>query len=78
MLKIRLNRIGRRNRAHYRIVVAENSWKRDGKIVDMIGFYSPETKEVGIRYVKLAYYLENGAQITRRVYQIVKQCIIKT
>ena len=77
MLKIRLNRIGRRNRAHYRIVVAESCRKRDGKTVDMIGFYSPKTKEVGINFLKLGKYLRNGAQITRRVYQIVKQCLIK-
>jgi small subunit ribosomal protein S16 len=73
MLKIRLKRTGRRNRPHYRIVVAESSSRRDGKVLATLGFYNPRTKELGLHLVKLRRYIRNGAQITKRAWQLVTQ-----
>lgn len=42
-LKIRLRRMGRKNAPTYRIVVAESSMPRDGRIVESLGHYNPRT-----------------------------------
>jgi len=46
VLKIRLQRKGRKNRAFYRIVVAEHSSAVQGKFIQIVGHYDPLSKEV--------------------------------
>jgi len=41
MVKIRLTRMGRRNRPFYRIVVVDSRKRRDGTYIDSLGFYDP-------------------------------------
>lgn len=62
MLKIRLQRKGRRNRAFYRIVVAEHSNAVKGKFVEIVGHYEPMTKEVVFKKDAIVKHLSNGAQ----------------
>jgi small subunit ribosomal protein S16 len=40
-VKIRLRRTGRKKMAHYRIVVAESSFPRDGRFIETLGYYKP-------------------------------------
>jgi len=71
MLKIRLKRIGKRGQAHYRIVVCEGRKPRDGKTVEDIGYYNPQSKPSAFNIDKerAGYWLSKGAQPTDTVAQ---------
>ena len=64
MLKIKLSPRGKKNQITYRIVVAESKSKINGKFVDNLGFYTPQTKTLQIDKTKLADWQTKGAQIT--------------
>lgn len=72
MLKIRLQRIGRKHQPYYKIVVADSRSPRDGKYKEKIGTYSPllpknSDKRVLIDAERANYWLKCGAQPTERV-----------
>ena len=45
MLKLRLKRVGRKRSPSYRLVVMENTFRRDGRPIEEVGYYNPITKE---------------------------------
>ena len=45
MLKLRLKRTGRKGYPSYRLVIMENTSRRDGKAIDEVGYYNPITKQ---------------------------------
>lgn len=69
MVKIRLRRMGRRNRPFYRVVVANSRSPRDGKFIDLIGHYNPLTdpETINIDEEKALKWLRQGAQPTDTV-----------
>lgn len=72
MLKIRLQRIGRKKKPYYKIVVADSRSPRDGKYTEQIGTYSPllsreDEKRISINQERASYWLKCGAQPTERV-----------
>ncbi|HEU65768.1 MAG TPA: 30S ribosomal protein S16 [Chloroflexi bacterium] len=69
MVKIRLRRMGRRNRPFYRVVVADSRSPRDGKFIDIIGHYDPLTDPatINIDEEKALKWLGCGAQPTDTV-----------
>lgn len=75
MLKIKLTRRGKKNQPSYRIVVAEAQSKRDGKYLDLLGFYNPLTKPATIKINKESYlnWLKKGARPTETVKKLVKK-----
>ena len=66
MVKIRLRRVGAKNRPSYRLVVADSRAPRDGAFVNIIGHYNPLTdpETVVINEEKALYWLGQGAQPT--------------
>jgi small subunit ribosomal protein S16 len=71
-VKIRLQRIGRKKKPYYRIVVADARSPRDGKYIEKIGTYSPllpkdSDRRVVIDAEKASNWLKCGAQPTERV-----------
>ena len=68
-LRIRLTKTGRRNAPYYRVVVAERREKRDGRIVEQVGHYSPRSKEAKAQLKKerIAYWMSKGAIPTATV-----------
>lgn len=76
MLRIRLSRVGAKKQPSYRIVVADVEAKRDGRIVERIGFYNPrvEPLEYTIEENRALYWLSVGAQPSDAVRRLlVKQ-----
>lgn len=75
MLKIKLTRIGKKGESHYRIVVAERRSKRDGKFIDMLGYYSPQSEPATIKVdrAKLQIWLNQGAQMTPTLKLLLKK-----
>lgn len=71
MVRIRLTRIGRKNRPYYRIAVFDARTKRDGKYLENIGTYDPLAKEAAKRFQikkdRLKYWLSQGARPTDSV-----------
>ena len=62
MLKLRLQRTGRKKRPTYRIVVIEHSTRRDGKPVEYLGYYNPLTKESHFEVQKIKQWLGYGVK----------------
>lgn len=77
MVIIRMARWGAKRRPFYRVVVTENSSKRDGRYIERLGFYNPVAKgqEVPFRIdtARVEYWLNQGAQISNSVKNLVKK-----
>lgn len=71
---IRLARIGKKGERKYRIVVKEKRSKRDGKSIEVLGWYEKtekaERKEINKDRVK--YWLSQGANPTPTVEKLIK------
>ena len=79
-VKIRLRRMGAKKAPFYRVVVADSRYPRDGRFIEEIGYYNPISNpaEIKIDAEKAAKWIENGAQPTDTVRDILKkQNIIK-
>ncbi len=74
MLKIRLSQTGTTNRKSYRIVAIDESKRRDGKQVEILGFYNPLVKpaQVKIDTKRVDYWVSKGAQVTEAVAKLIK------
>ena len=78
MLVIRLQRVGRKGHAQFRVVVQDSRrTPTSGKIVAQLGTYDPHAKTVKIDAEKAAFYLEHGAQPSPRVTMLLKAEKIK-
>ena len=73
-VKIRLRRMGQKKAPFYRIVVADSRSPRDGKCIDEIGTYDPNTdpSTYKIDEEKAKKWLSNGAQPTEVVGKLFK------
>jgi len=71
--KIRLQRNGRKRYAYYHIVIADSRAPRDGKNVERIGSYNPNTNPatIDLDFDKALTWLNNGAQPTDTVRAIL-------
>jgi len=78
-VKIRLRRMGQKKAAFYRIVVADARSPRDGKCIEEIGTYDPNTEPstVKINEELAKKWLANGAQPTEIVGKLFKQAGIE-
>lgn len=74
MVKIRLQREGKKKAPFYHIVVADSRSPRDGKIIEQIGTYDPMTKPstIVLNKEKLEQWIKNGAQPTDTVKSLIK------
>ena len=78
MVKIRLRRMGAKKAPFYRVVVADSRFARDGRFIEEIGYYDP-TKEpsvVKIDAEKAKQWLDNGAQPTATVRELLKKAAV--
>ena len=73
-VKIRLRRMGQKKAPFYRIVVADSRSPRDGKCIEEIGTYNPNTdpSEFKIDEELAKKWLSNGAQPTAVVGKLLK------
>jgi small subunit ribosomal protein S16 len=78
MLKIRLKRVGRKNKPFYRIVLMESLSKRDGKAIAEIGYYDPLKKLLNVDKITLHKYLNYGAYPTDTVRHLIYKMLEET
>ena len=74
MVKIRLQREGKKKAPFYHIVVADSRSPRDGKIIEQIGTYDPMTEPSTIKLDKEKFekWIKNGAKPTDTVKNLVE------
>jgi small subunit ribosomal protein S16 len=74
VVKIRLARVGGKKNAIYRVVVAYSRSPRDGRNIDTIGRYNPQTDPsiVEIDVAKADSWIANGAQPSSAVKKLIK------
>ena len=76
-VKMRLKRMGRKNRAFFRICVSDGRFMRDGRTVEDLGFYDPladkDEQKYNLNKERAAYWLSVGAQPSETVVSILKK-----
>nr|QWL17192.1 ribosomal protein S16 [Plantago lagopus]UVF30927.1 ribosomal protein S16 [Plantago lagopus] len=73
MVKLRLKRCGRKQRAVYRIVAIDVRSRREGKDLRRVGFYDPIKNQTYLNVPLILYFLEIGAQPTVTVHNLLKK-----
>ncbi|YP_010446836.1 ribosomal protein S16 (chloroplast) [Henckelia pumila] len=73
MVKLRLKRCGRKQRAVYRIVAIDVRSRREGKDLRKVGFYDPMKNQTYLNVPAILYFLERGAQPTGTVHNLLKK-----
>ena len=75
MVKIRLRRTGCKNHAAYRVVAADQRAPRDGKFLEILGWYEPrqEGQNYKLDLDRVEYWQSKGAQLSETVASMVKK-----
>lgn len=77
MLTIRFNRVGKKNKPYFRIVLQEHTVAPGGRHVDVLGSYDPHMKKAVFKEEKIKYWISKGAQTSDTVHNLlVKNGII--
>ena len=76
MLKLRLKRIGRKRSPSYRLVIMENTSRRDGRPIEEVGYYNPITKNFTLEDEKIKKWLGYGVKPTETVLMLLKKAAI--
>lgn len=74
MVRIRLRRVGGKNQPSFRIVAADKESPRDGRFIEILGFYNPRTEPATIQLKEARIYdwMSKGAQPSESAMQIFK------
>jgi small subunit ribosomal protein S16 len=74
MVRIRLRRVGARKQPSYRVVAADSEKPRDGRFLEVVGFYNPRTEPATIQLDEARIYdwLSKGAQPSDSVKQLFR------
>ncbi len=73
MVKIRLMRAGSKKRPFYRIVAADSRSPRDGKFLEILGYYDPRQKPyvLEVKTDRVQDWIDKGAQTSERVGKLI-------
>ena len=74
MVRLRLRRIGLKGQPTYRIVAADKESPRDGRFLEILGFYNPRTHPatIHVKEDRAYHWMKNGALPTESVAQVFK------
>jgi small subunit ribosomal protein S16 len=75
MVKLRLRRVGAKKQTSYRIVATDSRSPRDGRFIEVVGFYNPRTEPetVRIKEDRALHWLSVGAQPSDAVARLLKK-----
>jgi small subunit ribosomal protein S16 len=73
-VRVRLTRVGSRKNPIWRVVVADQRSPRDGRVIEQIGHYNPQTQpsQITLDRGRLEHWLARGAQPTETVRKLMK------
>ena len=78
MLRIRLSRVGKKNKAQFRVTVADGHRSPTGKFIEILGHYNPHTKEKVFKQERVEYWISKGAKPSATIHNfLVDAGIIK-
>ena len=74
MVRIRFRRMGLRGQPSYRIVAADKETARDGRFLEILGFYNPRTEPstINVKEDRVFHWMKNGALPTESVGQVFR------
>ena len=75
MVKIRLTRKGNKDNPFYRVVVADKESPRDGRFIEIVGYYDvlKDPAVINLKMDRIQYWLDKGAQPTKTVKELIKK-----
>ena len=75
MVRIRLRRVGAKKQPSYRVVAADKESPRDGRFLEILGFYNPRTEPSTIQFHedRVYHWLSVGAQPSESVSSLFRQ-----
>jgi small subunit ribosomal protein S16 len=80
-VRLRFKRMGKRNRPFYRLGAFDKEQKRDGKPLELLGYYNPfetaKTKKFDLKLDRIQHWLKVGATPSLKVKTILKKHGIK-
>ena len=69
---IRLQRVGKKNQAMFRLVLTDKqNGPKSGRFKELLGSYNPHSNEVQFNTEKIKYWIENGAQLSDTVHNLL-------
>ena len=73
-VRMRLTRVGSKKNPVYRVVVADSRSPRDGKFIEIVGRYNPQTDPSTIDFdeERIRHWLSKGAQPSNTVQRLLK------
>ncbi len=75
MVRIRLQRLGRKNSPFYRINAIDKRTRRDGRVIENLGWYNPRaadaSKQIEINEERVKYWISVGAQPSETLRDIL-------
>jgi small subunit ribosomal protein S16 len=73
-VKLRLTRVGSKKNPIYRVVAADSRSPRDGRFLEIVGRYNPQTEPstIDLDDEKIKSWLDKGAQPTEAVARLIK------
>ena len=71
MLKIRLQRIGKKNSPSYRVVLVEHTAPPKGKFLEILGSYNPKSKQKKFKKDRIEHWLSKGVQLSPTIHNLL-------
>ena len=71
MLRIRLSRVGKKNKAQFRVTVADARRAPTGKFIEILGHYDPHTKEKVFKKERVEYWISKGAKPSATIHNFL-------
>ena len=75
-LSLRLRKMGRTNHNTFRLVVIDKRAPRDGKYIEMVGWYNPhatEDKNLVVKNDRVQFWLDKGIVLSENVKALIKR-----
>lgn len=74
MVRIRLRRVGAKGQPSYRIIAADKEAPRDGRFLEILGFYNPRTNPstIQVKEDRVFDWISKGAQLSDSAQQVLR------
>jgi small subunit ribosomal protein S16 len=74
MVRIRLRRVGSKSQASFRVVAADKESPRNGRFIEILGYYNPRTEPatINLKEDRIYHWIANGAQPSDSTMQVFK------
>lgn len=72
-VKIRLTRTGKKHQASYRVIATDTRGKRDGKFLEILGFYNPKSEpSLVVKRDRFDFWTQKGAKPSEAVTKLLE------